>query len=58
MPASTGGGAHDPLVSSTHLPSEPHTLQVPVHAELQQTPSAQKPLVHSFVEPHGSPSFF
>jgi hypothetical protein len=43
------------------VPTEPATLQawhVVVHASLQQTPSTQLPLTHSFADPHVAPRIF
>lgn len=58
--------AHEPwgLVPSgalLHVPSAPtlsaavHAWQLPVHAVLQQTPSAQNPLVHWLTPEHAMP---
>jgi hypothetical protein len=43
----------------THVPTEPaaaQVLQPSVQATLQQTPSAQKPLAHSALQPHAAPN--
>jgi hypothetical protein len=47
----------DPLTVA-QVPTEPptsHASHCPPHARSQQTPSAQKPLPHSPLEPHGLP---
>jgi len=38
------------------VPVSAHDRQFPVHAVLQQTPWAQKPLLHSLPAPHAAPS--
>jgi hypothetical protein len=41
-----------------HVPTEPlsaHASHCPSHATSQQTPSAQKPLAHSWLAPHVAP---
>jgi len=46
----------EPLVMFEHVPTEPallHAWQSPLHAELQQFPSTQKPLWHSAFSMHG-----
>ena len=47
--------------TATHCPTLPATSQAwhwPLHAWLQQTPSAQDPLAHSFPAPQARPSVF
>jgi hypothetical protein len=48
-----------PAARAEHVPTEPaalHSAQLPVHAELQHTPSAQKPEVHWTAVVHAAPS--
>jgi hypothetical protein len=40
------------------LPALSQASQAPLHAELQQRPSAQNALLHSFAAPHVVPSDF
>jgi hypothetical protein len=40
------------------VPVSAHDMQVPVHAVRQQTPCAQKPLLHSVPAPQDAPSGF
>ena len=40
------------------MPVSAHDMQVPAHAVRQQTPCAQKPLLHSVPAPHDAPSGF
>ncbi len=61
-------GEHDGLPvllseswSTVHCPTKPVLLQTshePVHAALQQTPSAQWPLTHSLPPAHACPFVF
>jgi hypothetical protein len=49
-----------PVGTTSQVPSEPgrlHDMHVPVHAELQQTPSTQNPLPHSAAQEQGCPRF-
>jgi hypothetical protein len=57
---SLSGSRPAPMLPQTPLTPEPffvavHARQGPVHAALQQTPSAQKPLTHSVPSAHVSP---
>ena len=48
-----------PFGTSAHVPSRPGTAQdmhVPLQAVWQQTPCAQKPLLHSSFETQGAPN--
>jgi hypothetical protein len=53
-------GARAPQTPEVVRPVSAFTqaLQVPVHASLQQTPSAQNPIKHSSPAPHASPVAF
>jgi hypothetical protein len=46
------------LAHMPRLPARLHALQVPQLPALQQTPSAQKPLLHSAARPQVAPSSF
>src|SRR5262249_7983318 len=51
-------GSEAPAATAVHLPSvwgSAHDLQPALQAELQQTPSAQKPVAHSVPAAHGCP---
>jgi hypothetical protein len=54
--------SHVPSFAAPHVPSDPmsffdaaHAWHTPLHAELQQTPSAQKPEPQSVPTVHGAP---